>query len=117
RDLQDPRRRERGPDPIDLLHRPVFVVLALDGEYGTLDPWQVLLYRPAAELRDQPDVVPAAERPVHVVVMARQARAEVTLRKGRPGRRDARDGDLFDHHVGRHQDDGGHLAAAPPGVD
>ena len=60
-----------------------------------------------AERRAQPDVVPAPEGRVGVVVVAREARAQVGRLVGVARLLDARDRDVLDEDVRRHHDDAG----------
>jgi len=64
-------------DGVDLLARPVLVVLALDDEDRHGNPRQKLLQVPLSELRIEPGPVPAPERGVDVLVVLREARAQV----------------------------------------
>jgi hypothetical protein len=107
----------RAGDPVDLLHGAVLVVLALDGQDRAGDARQGLLDRPAAEPGAQPDVVPAAEGAVDVVVVSGQARAQVAAVVCVAGGGDGGHRDVLDHDVGREQDEGGDAAVAASGMD
>ena len=104
-------------DATHLLHRSVLVVRALDRQHRARDLRQSFLDVPAAELRREPDPVPAQERRVGVGMMARESGAQVSrfVRRFRSG--DARDRDVLDHHVRRQRDDGGHGSGRGAGVD
>ena len=60
-------------DARDLLHRAVFVVLALDGEHRAADRGKQGFDVPAAKCGVEPDPIPSPERGVDVGVMAAQA--------------------------------------------
>ena len=71
-----------GGDQVDLARRPVRVGVALDDEHRRGDRRQPIGDVPRAERGRQPDVVPAAERRVDVVVVAGQAVPQVRRRVG-----------------------------------
>src|SRR2546430_14106955 len=64
-------------DRLELRHRPVFVVEALDREHRTMYPRQDLLDVPAAESRIEPDIVPSPECLRGVGVIAAELLREV----------------------------------------
>ena len=90
----------RSRETVDLRHRSVFVVLALDREHRAADARHLRFDVPRAERRIEPDVVPAPERGVRVgddsapsrarrsVWSRRRARLRCCARS-RPRRRDA----------------------------
>src|SRR5690606_32692164 len=83
-----------------LLQRTVFVVFALDGQDGASDVTQVGFDVPGAEFGVQPDVVPAPEGRVRVVVMASELARQIGVQVGLPRSLDVGDGDVFDE-IGR----------------
>ena len=92
--------RHRAPraDPAHLLHRAVFVVLALDREHRTRDARQVLLDVPCAEIR----VAARSGSSPRTPNRRRRGSARACARRSvvsyaRLRRRDARDRDVLDH--------------------
>ncbi len=111
-------RRSNGPahaglDGVELGQRAVLVALALDREHRHVDPGEHVLDVPVAEGGGQPDVVPAPEHAVGVVVVAGQALPEPRRRVGRARGGDPGHGDVLDEDVGREQDQAGHGMPAP----
>src|SRR5450631_3274727 len=76
-ELDESRLRYAPRDSMDLLHRAVFVVDALQREHRAADGLDVALDRPVAEGRIEPDVVPAPEGGIGIVVVARELRTQV----------------------------------------
>src|ERR1700722_2115463 len=90
-----------GRDTVELSEGSVFVVGALDGQNRAPDVGQAAFNIPGAEIIAQPYVVPTAKRPVHIGVMARQARAKIRgLIRNLRGLNIA-DGDVFDDDMRR----------------
>src|SRR6267378_4602347 len=89
-------------DRLELRHRPVFVVEALDREHRAMYPRQDLLDVPAPEVRVQPDVVPPPERLRSVGVIAAELLREVGVLEGRLRLGDALHADVFDENMRRH---------------
>src|SRR6267143_3805924 len=89
-------------DRLELRHRSVFVVEALDRKYGTMYPRQDLLDVPAPEVRMQPDVVPAPKRLRRVGMIAAELLREVRALEGGLRLGDAPHADLLDENVRRH---------------
>ena len=102
-------------DAVELLERAVGVVHALDEERRAGHALGVGLEAPVAERRVQPDVAPAPERGVDVVVVAGHPLAQAALGVALASDPDLRDRDLLDEHVRREQRDAGHRVL--PGVD
>src|SRR3954469_13249353 len=57
-------------DPVELVERAVRIVAPLDQEHGAADALGFLLQAPVTERWIQPDVAPAVERGVRIVVVA-----------------------------------------------
>src|SRR5712675_1802162 len=89
-------------DRIELRHRPVFVVEALDREHRTIYPRQDFLDVPTPEVRVQPNIVPSPERLRRVGVIAAELLREVRALEGRLRFGDALDADVLDEDVRRH---------------
>src|ERR1700704_4440169 len=89
-------------DRLELRHRPVLVVEALDREHRAMYPRQDLLDVPAPEVRVQPDVVPPPERLRSVGVIAAELLREVRVLEGGLRLRDALHADVFDENMRRH---------------
>src|SRR5882672_5135228 len=70
-------------DGLQLRHRPVFVVEALDREHRAMYPRQDLLDIPAPEVRMQPDIVPTPERLCRVGMVAAELLREVRALESR----------------------------------
>src|SRR5579884_4171554 len=77
RDEQRLRAGDARRDRVELGRRSVLVVLALYQQHGAPHAGRERLDVPASETRIEPDVVPAVERAVDVVVMARELGAKV----------------------------------------
>src|SRR5436190_5623174 len=90
----------RALDPVDLLHRAVLVVDALDSQHRTPDVRQERLDVPGSEVRVQPDVVPAPECAVDVGVTACKPRAQIAVEVRAPSLCNAGEAVGFDEHVG-----------------
>src|SRR5712691_4844633 len=90
-------------DRLELRHRPVLVVEALDRKYGTMYPRQDLLDVPAPEIRIQPDVVPPPERLCRVGMIAAELLREVRALESGLRLGDAPHADILDEHVRRHE--------------
>jgi hypothetical protein len=97
-----------GLDCVQLRHRPVLVLLALDQQQWAGDPIQEVLDAPVRELGVKPDVVPAVERGVGVTVVAGHALAQSPAFVDAPGRPDLSEAHRLDEHVRRHRDDRAH---------
>src|SRR6185503_10349382 len=91
-------------DAVHLRHRPVLVVHALDRHDRRLDRGDLGLDAPGAEGRCEPDVVPAPEGGIHVVVIAREALAQVGLEVRDARALDALDRELLHEDVRRRDD-------------
>src|SRR5260221_3606745 len=89
-------------DRIELRHRPVFVIEALDRQHRTMYPRQDLLDVPAPEVWIEPDVVPSPERLRRVGMIAAELLREIRALEGRLRFGDALDADVLDEHVRRH---------------
>lgn len=94
-------------DAVILFERAIFVVLALDRQQRRRDRGQFAADVPGAEGGTEPDVVPAPEGRVDVVVVARQAAFQVGRAGG--GYRGYRD--FLDHDVRRGHHQAGHREA------
>src|SRR5690606_32923333 len=105
--LQQLRLRLQLGDPVELAHRPVLVVLALDREDRTANRGHFLLDRPRGECVRQPDLGPVAERSVDVVVIARELLAQPRHFVAACDRRNRIGADRLDEQVRRERDDGG----------
>jgi hypothetical protein len=101
--------RQSTRDGANLLERAVLVVLALRGEHRAGDGVDVALDVPAAERRVEPDVVPAAKRRIGVVVIAGEPGTQVGALVGHAGLLDARERELFDEEMRRHDHQPGDL--------
>jgi len=99
--------RHAARDAADLFERPVLVVQALHRQQRAADGADLLLDRPLPERRMQPDAVPAPERRIGVVVVARQAFAQVGRRVGLAGLFDLFRGDAHDGLRAQHLPDAG----------
>src|ERR1700730_14075564 len=104
-------------DAADLFQRAVLVVSALNGEDGTGNPRQVLLNIPGAKLRMEPNVIPAPENSVYIVVIAPQSLPQARGLVGNLRRRDAGNRHVFDEDMRRKRDDAGYPPAAAASVD
>src|SRR5262245_46460778 len=91
-------------DRIELGHGAVLVVEALDRQHRAAYAGEDLLYVPGAEIRVQPDVVPAPERLRRVRVVAAELLRQVGALERRLRLGDALHADVLDEYVGRHQD-------------
>ena len=107
RDDEELGLRHAPRDRPDLLERAVLVVFALHREHRARDRLDVALDVPVAKRRRQPDVVPAAERRVGIVVVLREAAAQVAGLEGHARLLDAGDGDVLDEQMRRDRDDAG----------
>jgi len=79
--LQQLRRGQVLADTADLFHRAVLVVDALNGQYRAAQARHLGLDVPAAEGRVEPDVIPAPEGRIDVVMVARQPLRQVGARE------------------------------------
>src|SRR5438552_19190836 len=100
--LKSARSRSRLGPALELRHRPVFVVEALDREHRTMYPRQDLLDVPAAESRIEPDIVPSPECLRGVGVIAAELLREVRALEGGLRLGDALHADVFDEDMRRH---------------
>ena len=89
-------------DAVELVEGAVRVVGALDEQRGRRDRLRVGLEAPGAEGGIQPDVAPAAEGGVGVVVVAGHARAQLALLELAARRADRLEVDVLDDDVRRH---------------
>ena len=67
-ELHPLRVRQGVDDAINLRHRSIFVIDALNGEYGAGDSRQRRFDIPRTKRRVKPDVVPAPERGIYVIM-------------------------------------------------
>src|SRR4051794_31237036 len=102
-------------DPVELVERAVRIVRALDQEHRAGDSLGFGLETPVAEARIEPDVAPAVERRVRIVVMAGHPLAEGPAVIGLARLADGSHRDVLDDHVRREQRDAGHRMVS--GVD
>src|SRR4029077_2447559 len=86
-------------DRVELRHRAVLVVEALNREHRAAYPRQAVLDVPGAEVRVQPDLVLAPEGPGRVAVVAAELLRQVGGLEGGPGFRDAPHAQVLDEHV------------------
>ncbi len=94
-ELEQPARwADPGGNAVELLHRAVLVVVALDREHRAANLRQLGLDVPVAELRIEPAVVPAEKGAVGIVVHAGQRLPELAVLPCL-----ARDADALDRHV------------------
>src|SRR5690349_19105971 len=91
-------------DRLELRHRPVLVVLALDREDGTLDARQILLDVPFLERRIEPGVVPEIERLARVRMVLGEALRQVRCFESRADLADALQVEFLDEYVGSEDD-------------
>src|SRR3954447_18400998 len=94
-------------DAVDLLQGAVRVLGALDQQRRAAHARGVLLEAPGAERGLEPDVAPAVEGGVGVVVVARHPLAQDPALERRPRLADGRDGVVLDDHVRGQQGDAG----------
>src|SRR4051812_3517150 len=95
-------------DPVELVERAVRIVGTLDQQHRAADALGLVLQAPVAEGGIEPDVAPAVERGVRIVVVAGHALAQLPVVVGRAGLADGGHRDLLDDDVRREQRDAGH---------
>src|SRR3954452_19867583 len=95
-------------DPVELGERAVGIVRALDQEHRAADALGFVLQAPVAEGRIEPDVAPAVERGVGIVVVARHPLAQLAAVVGVARLPDGGHRDVLDHHVRREECDPSH---------
>jgi hypothetical protein len=93
---------------LHLVHRPVFIVLTLDGEDRALDPRHASFDVPRAKLRIEPYLGPAGEDGVGVAMMTSKLFRQVVGQVRLAPRSDAAQCEILDDDVGRHRDHSGH---------
>ena len=101
---------------VDLLERAELVVQALDREHRAADALQPGFDVPGAESRVQPDVIPAPEGRVDVVVVARQTLRQVGAEEVLARGLDAGHRHRLDEQVRRHQHQPGDRRGVACGV-
>lgn len=77
--LQQLRVRYRARDAIDLRHGAVFVIESLNGEQRAGDLWKQRFDIPRPKFRIEPDVIPAPEGGVDIVVIAGELDAQIAV--------------------------------------
>src|SRR5204863_7846013 len=86
---------------LDLFDRPVFVILALDYKRWAAYGIQIALDVPRSEMRVQPDIAPAQERSIHMLMITVQLAREVRRLVCNFRLRDALHGQILDEYVRR----------------
>src|SRR5262249_49776457 len=98
------RARDAALDRVELGQRAVLVVCALERRHGRARARQIFLDGPGRKGGSEPDVVPAPERMVGVVVVAREALGKIRGAVGGLCLFDAGDGHVLDEDMRRLQD-------------
>ena len=94
-----------GRDGLDLLHRAVLIVEALNNKHRAGDPRKIFFNIPAAEIRMQPDIVPSPECSRNVAMMARQFFREVRRLKFHLGFGNRCNTEILDKNMRRQKDE------------